>query len=136
MNHSRWAFASAVCLFFAVSASAATHVVSNLTDFRSRIGAAVPGDTILLTDGTYSNSSAISIGRQGTASQPIVIAAQNVGGATISGSAGITFSSSAAYVEVRGFRFTHTASTSMPAGSHHCRLMRNVFNVNTPSGPN
>jgi poly(beta-D-mannuronate) lyase len=46
----------------------------------------------------------------------------------------LTFGGSAAYAEIRGFRFTHAAATNMPAGSHHCRLMRNVFNNVVPAG--
>ena len=124
-------FASCVA---ASPAAAATY--SNLSDFRAAIANAGPGSVILLADGTYTSSSSIVVNRQGTASQPILIAAANIGGATITGTAGITFDVNAAYVEVRGFRFTHSAGTRMPAGSHHCRLMRNVFDVPTASGTN
>ena len=131
----RTATVSFVCLLGAVAASAATHNVSNLTDLRARISSAVPGDTIILANGSYSNSSTISLGRQGTAAAPIVVRAQTVGGVIITGSAGFSFSG-AAYVELSGFVFRHSSGTSMPSGSHHCRLMRNVFDVPTPGGTN
>ena len=127
--------AIAVCLSSAVSASAATVNVSNLTDLRSAIASADPGDVIILANGTYNNTSSISLGRQGTASAPIVVRAQSVGGAILTGSAGFSFSG-AAYVELSGFVFRHSAGTSMPTGSHHCRLMRNVFDVSTGGGTN
>jgi poly(beta-D-mannuronate) lyase len=110
------------------------YMVSSLEQLRMRVAAAQPGDTIVLADGTYSNPSAIVIDQKGTAAQPIVVAAQSIGGVTISGAAGLTFGSNAAYAEIRGFRFTHAAATNMPAGSHHCRLMRNVFNNSVAAG--
>src|SRR5687768_2718184 len=100
MNQPRLSVAAFLCAV-GVASPAAAATYSNLSDFRSAIASAGPGAVILLADGTYSNSSSIVISRQGTASAPIIIAAANIGGATISGSAGITFSSTAAYVEVR-----------------------------------
>ena len=78
------------------------YMVSSLDQLRMRVAAAQPGDTVVLADGTYNNPSAIVIDRKGTAAQPIVVAAQTIGGATISGAAGLTFGSNAAYVEMRG----------------------------------
>jgi len=119
----------------AVSPAGATYTVSSIADLRSRINAAAAGDTIIVANGSYSASSSIAINRKGTASQPITIRAQSVGAVTITGSAGFTFGSSAAYVELRGFVFAHAAgSVSLPSGSHHCRVTRNVFRQSVPSG--
>jgi poly(beta-D-mannuronate) lyase len=57
-------------------------------------------------------------------------AEQSVGGVEIKGSVGFSFASPAAYVILRGFRFTHQAGTiSLPEGTHHCRITRNVFEL-------
>ena len=110
------------------------YMVSNLDQLRMRVAAAEPGDTHRARGWDLQQPELHRIDRKGTAAQPIVVAAQTIGGVTISGAAGLTFGGNAAYAEIRGFRFTHAAATNLPAGSHHCRLMRNVFNNNVPAG--
>jgi poly(beta-D-mannuronate) lyase len=123
-------FACALTLSLAAaSASAATYNVSNLTDLRARIGSAAAGDTIILANGVYDSSSAITLDRQGTASARIVVTAQTVGGVEVRGSAGFTFGTSAAYMDLRGFRLTHSGKIGLPAGSHHCRVTRNFIKI-------
>jgi poly(beta-D-mannuronate) lyase len=104
-------------------------LVSSISELQSRINSATAGQRIVLRNGTYSTSGAVSIsGRNGTSSSRIVIAAESVGGVTIGGSAGFSFSSSS-YVTIEGFRFTHGSTQVVPANSHHIRLTRNVFQL-------
>jgi hypothetical protein len=104
--------------------------VSSLAALQTAIGGASPGDRIVVADGNYVSAGPINIANVGTADQPITIAAQTVGGVEISGSAGFTFSSPAAYIVIQGFHFTHAAGTmELPAGTHHCRITRNVFQL-------
>jgi len=124
----RFVCASIVSLA-ATSASAATYNVSNLTDLRNRINSAVAGDTIILANGVYDSTSAITLDRQGTATDRIVVTAQTTGGAEVRGSAGFTFGTSAAYMDLRGFRLTHSGKVNLPAGSHHCRVTRNFIKI-------
>jgi poly(beta-D-mannuronate) lyase len=104
--------------------------VSSVEMLKTAIDRAAPGDRIVVADGVYTNTEPISISQQGTAALPIVISAQSIGGVEIRGTAGFTFTRSAAYVVVQGFRFTHAAGTmELPAGTHHCRITRNVFQL-------
>jgi poly(beta-D-mannuronate) lyase len=104
-------------------------LVSSISELQSRVNSATAGQRIVLRNGTYSTSGAVSIsGKNGTSSSRIVIAAESVGGVTIGGSAGFSFSSSS-YVTIEGFRFTHGATQVVPANSHHIRLTRNVFQL-------
>jgi chondroitinase B-like protein len=120
-------------LFLAHPARATTYVVSSISELNTRISAAVAGDTIIVTNGVYNSSSSINITRQGTAANPITIMAQSIGGAEITGNRGFTFSSPAAYVTIQGFKFTHTNSISIPIGTSHCRLTRNIIELSIPA---
>ncbi len=114
-------------------AHATTYTVSSITELNTRISSAVAGDTIIVTNGVYNSSSSINITRQGTAANPITIMAQTIGGVEITGSRGFTFSSPAAYVTIQGFKFTHTNSISIPSGTSHCRLTRNIIQLSIPA---
>jgi poly(beta-D-mannuronate) lyase len=107
-----------------------TFRVSSISELQSRINSALPGDRILVTNGVYTTSGAINVARQGTAASPITIAAENIGGAEIRGSAGFSINSPSAFIIVRGFRFTHAAGGSnVRSGTHHVRVTRNVYQL-------
>jgi hypothetical protein len=108
--------------------------VTSLSALQTAINNSRPGDLIVLANGSYSASSAISVNRQGTAVNRVVIAAETVGGVTISGSQGFAVNSPAEFVTIRGFRFTHAAGrANVNTGTRHIRFTRNVFQ-NTGSG--
>lgn len=107
-----------------------TFRVSSLSSLQSRINSAIPGDLIILTNGVYTSSATITINRQGTAQNPIVISADTIGGAEIRGSASFSVNSPAAWIVIRGFRLTHSIGTvQAQAGTSHCRITRNVFQL-------
>jgi hypothetical protein len=107
-----------------------TFRVSTISELQSRINSAIAGDLIILTNGIYTTTGAITINRQGTAQHPIVISADTIGGAEIRGSASFIVSSPAAFVTIRGFRLTHAIGTvQAQAGTSHCRFTRNVFQL-------
>src|SRR5262245_17925937 len=81
--------------------------VSSIPELRAALSNASPGDRILVADGEYSTASPLEITSVGTRLQPIEIVAQTVGGVELKGIAGFTFASPAAYVTLRGFKFTH-----------------------------
>jgi poly(beta-D-mannuronate) lyase len=115
-------------LMSAVTASAATYTVNSIADLQTRIDGALPGDTIVLHDGTYTTSAAITVNRQGTATDPIRIVAETIGGAEIEGTHGFTVNSPAAYVQIEGFRFTHASGrNSIRSGATHIRFAHNFF---------
>jgi chondroitinase B-like protein len=107
-----------------------TFRVSTISALQSRINSAIAGDLIILTNGVYTTTGAITINRQGTSQHPIVISADTIGGAEIRGSASFILSSPAAFVTIRGFRLTHAIGTvQAQAGTSHCRFTRNVFQL-------
>jgi poly(beta-D-mannuronate) lyase len=117
-----------------LAASAATYVVNSISTLQSRINSAVAGDVIIVTNGTYTTSAAITVNRAGASGNPIIIAAETIGGVTIQGTHGFVFASPAAHVEVEGFRFLHANSINIPAGTHHIALLRNFIDLNIASG--
>ncbi|HJT74909.1 MAG TPA: chondroitinase-B domain-containing protein [Chitinophaga sp.] len=117
-----------LCLTAAVRLSAATINVSSLSALQTAINNAAPGDIIILANGVYTASADITINKQGTAAQPITIAAQSIGGAEVNGTAGFSIVSPARYIVIRGFKFTHSASqATMASGTSFCRWTRNLF---------
>ncbi|MCD9019296.1 chondroitinase-B domain-containing protein [Parachryseolinea silvisoli] len=117
-------------LFIALPGKTHGQTVTSLSALQTAINNAAAGSTITLANGTYTASSDIVITKTGTASQPITIQAQSIGGVTIGGTAGFALNSPAAYIVIKGFRFTHSASqATMASGTNHCRWTRNVFDT-------
>jgi hypothetical protein len=103
--------------------------VSSLAQLGTAIGAAMPGDCLVLANGSYASTGTISVNRAGTADKRITITAETIGGVTISGTGGFRLDSPAAYVVIRGFKFTHAGTVVMDLGTHHCTMTRNVFEL-------
>jgi parallel beta-helix repeat protein len=130
------AFAGIAAVAVLPSAAAAAPrvtTVSSIAQLQSAADAAQPGDRIELADGTYTTSGAITLRKSGTSSAPITVAAQHVGGAEIRGTSGFSFAD-ADHLVVEGFRFRHSGGLTVPAGSHHVRLTRNVVRLTAGSG--
>jgi poly(beta-D-mannuronate) lyase len=123
----RWLFAATVMLFVR-PASAAVYDVGSIAALQMAIDGAVAGDTIVVHNGVYQTSAPITVNRQGTAADPIRIVAQTIGGVEISGTNGFNVVNPAAYVEIRGFLFTHAAGRAqIRSGATHIRLTQNFF---------
>lgn len=71
-------------------ASAAVSEVSSIAELQAAIDGAVAGDTIVVHNGVYPTTASITVNRQGTATDPIRIVAQTIGGVEISGTSGLT----------------------------------------------
>ncbi|MEI7533246.1 MAG: chondroitinase-B domain-containing protein [Verrucomicrobiae bacterium] len=117
---------------------AAVYHVGTIVDLKTRINSALPGDQIILSNGVYTCTNYISVTASGTPTQPILIAAQTVGGAQLfgapdaAGNSGFNLSG-CSYVIIQGFYFTHTNDLNIDdyfrveSGSSHCRITRNTF---------
>ena len=118
----------AILLFASANLFAANITVASIVELQIAIEKAKPGDVIYLKGGVYTTTSDIVIHKAGTASQPITIAAQNIGATEITGSGGFRLDSATSYVIIKGFRFTHAASKARSmAGSTFCRWTQNIF---------
>ena len=112
----------------AVTASAATYNVNSIADLQARINSAVAGDIIIMHNGVYTTSAAITVNRQGTAADPIRIVAQTVGGVEITGAQGFNITNPAAYIVIEGFLFTHVSGRiQIRSGATHIQFTRNFF---------
>jgi hypothetical protein len=108
--------------------------VSTLAALSTAIGAAKPGDCIVVANGSYTSPAPISVASVGTAQARITITAETIGGVTITGTAGFHLDAPAAYVTIHGFKFTHAQTLVMAIGTSHCAILRNDFQLAGPSG--
>ncbi|HKY73794.1 MAG TPA: polysaccharide lyase 6 family protein, partial [Patescibacteria group bacterium] len=120
--------------------------VTSVASLMGAIEAAVPGDHIILADGSYDttewleshSAETLLIRAKGTEQAPIVIAAKTVGSAEIKGPAGFRVSD-ASYVIIQGFKFTHSqdnsgSSDDIAIQCENCknvRFTRNYFSLTT-----
>lgn len=105
-----------------------TVAVSSVAELQTAIDDAKPGDKIVLKKGVYSTSADILISKAGTKEQPITIAADQSGNTELTGSGGFNLQSGAAYIIIKGFKFTHAASKARcSAGSSFCQWTNNIF---------
>ncbi len=117
-----------LCLLTGGKLFAKTIFVSSVEQLQAAINEAKAGDIILVKKGVYTLEEDIAIKNAGTKSQPITIAAQESGNAEITGKGGFNLVSPAAYIVIRGFKFTHAASKARcSAGSSFCRWTGNIF---------
>jgi poly(beta-D-mannuronate) lyase len=103
-------------------------IVSSIADLQKAINEANPGDMIILKKGIYTTTADISINKTGTKEKPITIVAEEPGNTEITGIGGFNLGGNAAYVIIRGFKFTHEASRAKCSpGSSFCRWTYNIF---------
>ncbi len=126
-------------IFLSRIALPVTTKVNSVPELRTALEKAVPGDLILVSDGSYDLTEPLVISKSGTADHPIVIAAAQTGKAEIKGTAGFRIEAPSAYIVVCGFVFRQNAGTfTVAPGVTHCRIIQNVFEcppVNTGTKP-
>lgn len=119
-------------LLLPLSARAAVVVTTSLDALQKAVAAAGPGDEIVLKNGTYTASAALTFsGVAGTETKSVVIRAETVGGATIAGRTAVVIDKSA-HVRLSGFRFTFQALADKGVqvkASHHVEIRDNHFEL-------
>lgn len=111
----------------AAACSRATVQVNSLSELQKAIDKAVPGDRIVLADGTYTVPTGTPVkisGRNGTAQSPITITAATRGGVVLRGEQSFVLSGSS-HVTITNFSFRQSTTLEIPAGCTHIRLTRN-----------
>lgn len=115
-------------MFVPVLLPAANYRVNSLTDLTTRLAVARPGDEIVLAEGVYSTTNSIDVRCAGTAAERIVIRAETIGGAEITGTHGFNANPGAAQVTIQGFKFTHRSGGAViQTGANFIRFTRNIF---------
>jgi poly(beta-D-mannuronate) lyase len=118
-----------ICLA-ANAVSAKTIKVASLSALETAIASSSPGTEIVLANGIYTATNAIRITQQGTAAQPITVSAKSIGGAELTGTEGFHIEAPAAYIVIKGFKFTHeVGGEEIAAGANHCRYTRCTFQL-------
>jgi poly(beta-D-mannuronate) lyase len=117
------------CLLFVTQALLAANIkVNSIAELQKAIDSARPGDVIIMANGSYVTTENIIVNRQGSRGQPITICAETNGSAEINGKGGFSLVSPAAYIVIRGFKFTHASSKAKTApGTSFCRFTHNIF---------
>jgi len=108
--------------------SGSTTTVTSISALQSAIDSSDPGDTIVLKNGTYSVSSAVSLGSgaSGTSTEPVTVKAETVGGVTLTGASSFSFSG-VHDISIQGFRFTQSTTMDVGSSSKAVDFVRNEF---------
>jgi hypothetical protein len=89
----------------------------------------MPGDTIELADGIYNTDGSITLYNSGTADQPILIRAKNIGQVELTGDTYFDLRQ-CEHVIIEGFLFTSTDATVIKLqASNNVRNTRNIFRL-------
>jgi hypothetical protein len=117
-----------VLLIVSRSSLAAVIPVNSMSALQTAINNAAPGDVIVVADGVYTLSANITIRKQGTAAQPILITAASIGGVEITGTGGFYIDRPSAYITITGFKFKHSAGkAALAQGTAFCKLTHNLY---------
>ena len=115
------------------TAAQTVRTAANASQLNAAIAASSPGDTIIMTNGTWTNVT-INFNASATATQPVVLRAQTPGNVILNGSSSLTFSTP--YLMVNGLFFSGGALTGgaiVKFNSTNCRLTNTaIVNYNPP----
>jgi poly(beta-D-mannuronate) lyase len=116
------------------AAAQTVRTATNASQLHAAIAASNPGDTIIMTNGTWTNVT-INFNATATAAQPVVLRAQSPGKVILNGSSSLIFS--APHLIVNGLYFSGGALSGgaiVRFNSTNCRLTNTaIVNYNPPS---
>ena len=112
-----------ICQSFFGLVNATNYTVSTLATLQSRMNAALPGDTVIVTNGTYSWGAINITNNNGNANSAwIVMKAQNLNGVTFTGATSLSFYGRR--ILVTGFKFSNGS-----VGTSNVIQFRNLSNI-------
>jgi poly(beta-D-mannuronate) lyase len=128
--------------FIALHSSATTYTVSDKTNLQNKMNAALPGDTVIVANGTYNWGQIVFTNNNGTSSSAwIVLKAQTFRGVVFNGSTYLQFKGT--HVMIDGFRFADgnagtnavvSFRSSSSSLANYCRITNIIIdNYNTYS---
>jgi len=104
---------------------------NSIEDINTAIGNSVAGDTIIVSDGIYTDPSVISFSAQGTSEQPIILRAQTPGGVVFTGDpANYFITMTGKYLILADFRFQNLSgaeTTINLVDADYCRITNCSF---------
>jgi len=121
-------------LFITAFANAKTVIVKNAAELNTAAKEAMPGDIVVLQNGTWNNIT-ISLNCQGTKAQPIIFKAQTAGKVIITGNSTLKLGGN--FIVVDGFYFTNGFAGDDPVIrfsinksqlANNCRVTNTVIN--------
>ncbi|RPE08145.1 T9SS C-terminal target domain-containing protein [Chitinophaga lutea] len=130
----RLAAAGLTLLLTGTAAAQTVRTAASASQLTTAIAASAPGDTIVMTNGTWTNVS-INFNATATATQAVVLRAQTPGKVILNGNSSLTFSTP--YLIASGLCFKGGALTGgaiVRFSSNYCRLTNSaILNYNPPS---
>ena len=120
-----------ITLFLLTTSIRAQVFVNDSDDLQNFVNAAAPGDTFIVSNGTYNDFEA-SFTSSGAANNPIVIKAETVGDVILTGESHFVFKK-AAHIVLEGFIFDAQGDNTLVKleGCNNIRITRNVFELQT-----
>lgn len=107
-----------------------TYHVKTATEFKKALDKLNPGDVVVVADGVYDLGGQQTISIGGCEDYPILITAENIGGAELTGKSAFTLRD-VDFVTIRGFVFTSIDKTAVKMeSSRYCRVTQNEFRLN------
>jgi poly(beta-D-mannuronate) lyase len=104
--------------------------VNNDDHLKSLVSSVMPGDTIVIRDGSFDTDGSVTIRNNGTAENRIVIMAESLNGVQLVNESYFDFRK-CSYITLSGFIFQSTNVTAVKLqASHHIRITNNIFSLN------
>ncbi|MEJ6821085.1 MAG: chondroitinase-B domain-containing protein [Flavobacteriales bacterium] len=113
------------------SIAASAQLYTDAGDLETDVNSANNGGVFIVSDGSY-NDFEVTVENTGSATNPIIIKAESVGGVLLTGESKFVFKKSAHCV-LQGFVFDATSDETLVKleGCHHIQITRNTFELTT-----
>lgn len=124
---SNWIMILLLTISNLISANAQV-TITNIDDLKQTVNNAIPGDVIIIKDGSY-DANGMTLNVKGTKASPITIKAESIGGVTFENDTKFILRT-CEYLIVEGIVFTNNGTAIKLEGSNNIRITRNTFRLN------